>query len=246
MQVIQHWLDVYASNTSLNEFKALLDGVCEKLDKNNADHCKHIVDDYYIPAFQFIRTQLKPHMLCSLVGLCPANNLHTSKTPISMAKLLPAQREKFSALNGPLYVSNSYIETSTPSCVMCEYVINTLEKYVKDKQNEEEIKKALETLCDKMPGSVRDKCNSLVDTYEPAIIELLINNVDPEQVCSMLHLCDQENTVRDSPHHHLSKDSNCEMCEFAMTEVFSILKDKDDQGNHQCLRLIKYCFLRHG
>ena len=70
IQVIKHWVDVYASNASLAEFKQLLDGICEKLDKSNADHCKHVVDDYYIPAFNFLRHEVDPHLLCSLVGLC--------------------------------------------------------------------------------------------------------------------------------------------------------------------------------
>ena len=233
-KVIQHWIDVYASNTSLQEFKTLLDGICEKLDKNNADHCKHIVDDYYIPAFEFIRTQLKPHMLCSAVGLCPRSlNLNTSKPTISMAKLLPAQREDVSGLNGPLYVPNSVIVANTPSCIMCEYVINTLDQYVKDTKNEEEIKRAVESICDKMPGSVRKQCNTFVETYEPAIVAFLINNVDPEKICTMLHLCDgnslENSNQLQTGYKSLQKDSNCEMCEFAMTEVFSILKDKDDQ-----------------
>ena len=68
--MIKHWVDVYASNASLAEFKQLLDGICEKLDKSNADHCKHVVDDYYIPAFNFLRHEVDPHLLCSLVGLC--------------------------------------------------------------------------------------------------------------------------------------------------------------------------------
>ena len=36
----------------VQEFRELMDGICEKLDKKNSAHCKHIVDDYYIPAFE--------------------------------------------------------------------------------------------------------------------------------------------------------------------------------------------------
>ena len=60
-----------------------------QLDKNNAEHCKHVVDDYYMPAFEFLKKeveirrridncvnllihQIDPHMICNLVGLCPA------------------------------------------------------------------------------------------------------------------------------------------------------------------------------
>merc|ERR1712064_112050 len=85
-KVIKHWIDVYASNSSLAEFKALLDGICDRLDTKNSAHCKHIVDDYYIPAFEFIRNELDPHMLCSMVGLC--TDSQTSKAPqISLTKL---------------------------------------------------------------------------------------------------------------------------------------------------------------
>jgi len=240
-KVIQHWIDVYASDTSLNEFKQLLDGICDKLDSKNADHCKHIVDDYYIPAFEFIRTQLKPHMLCSVVGLCPSSK-HTSKPQtISMVKLSPARKSSSApspgALNGPLYVPDSVVAANTPTCVMCEYVIDSLDKYISDKKNEAEVKRAVESICNRMPSSVKNKCTNFVETYEPAIVQMIVNNIDSSQICTMLHLCNseygdvetqallQQNTIMKS----LGKSSNCEMCEFAMNEVFSFLKDKDDQ-----------------
>merc|ERR1711936_693232 len=185
-KVIQHWIDVYASNSSLQEFKAILDGICEKVDKKNSDHCKHIVDDYYIPAFEFIRTQLKPHMVCSAVGLCSPNSLQSSKAPpaISMVKLSPAQRSPApGALNERLYVPASVVQANSPSCVMCEYVINSL-----------------------------------------------VNNIDSDKMCSMLHLCGSEqNLLQSNTEISLKSDSSCEMCEFVMSEVFSVLKDPSDQ-----------------
>jgi len=237
-KVIQHWIDVYASNSSLAEFKVLLDGICEKLDSKNSDHCKHIVDDYYIPAFEFLRNQLNPAWLCSIVGLCPASeNLSTastSKAPIiSMVKLLPAKKlSSPESLNGQLYVPNSVLEVNSPTCVLCEYVIDTLDKYVKDKKNEDEIKEAVESICEKMPGAVRKQCDSFVETYEPAIVAFIINNIESSKICTMLHLCDEKgnsNELKSNGIISLKKDSNCEMCEFAMNEVFSFLTDKDDQ-----------------
>jgi len=228
-KVIKHWIDVYASDSSLAEFKALLDGICDRLDTKNSAHCKHIVDDYYIPAFEFIRNELDPHMLCSMVGLC--TDSQTSKAPqISLTKLEPAKRvDSLAALNGPLYVPSSVVQVNTPSCVLCEYVIDTLDDYISDRKNEAEIKKAVESICDKMPGSVRQKCDSLVETYEPAIVSFIINNIESSKICSLLHLCDDQNLIQNNRLTTLNKDSNCEMCEFAMNEVFSVLKNKDDQ-----------------
>ena len=235
-KVIQHWIDVYASNSSLQEFKAILDGICEKVDKKNADHCKHIVDDYYIPAFEFIRTQLRPHMVCSVVGLCSSNLLQspkTSKAPpaIAMVKLSPAKRQPVpGALNERLYVPASVVQANSPSCVMCEYVINSLDNYIEDRTNEAGIKKAVESICDKMPGSVKAKCDKFVETYEPAIVAFIVNNIDSDKICSMLHLCGAEhNLLQSNTEISLKSDSSCEMCEFVMSEVFSVLKDPSDQ-----------------
>merc|ERR1711936_1509752 len=50
--------------------------------------------------------------------------------------------------------------------------------------------------------------------------------IDSSQICSFLHLCDSQDLIQSN---QLSQDSNCEMCEFAMNEVFSVLKNKDDQ-----------------
>eukprot|EP00092_Neocalanus_flemingeri_P033617 GFUD01036545.1.p1 GENE.GFUD01036545.1~~GFUD01036545.1.p1 ORF type:complete len:893 (-),score=233.50 GFUD01036545.1:245-2923(-) len=243
-KVIKHWLDVYASNASLAEFKAMMDGICEKLDKKNSVHCKHIVDDYYIPAFEFLRNELDPHMLCSVVGLCGNSGFLqipvSSKAPaISMVKLQPANHvnqnslvKSYAALNGPLYVPSSVVQTNSPTCVLCEYVLHELQQYIKDGQTEAQIKKTVEAICDQMPGVIKKECKDFVDTYEPAIVAFLVNEIEPTQVCPMLHLCDQQekmNNLEATGLISLKSDSSCEMCEFAMDEVFSILKNKDDQ-----------------
>merc|ERR1719158_2829042 len=221
-----------------------MDGICEKLDKKNVDHCKHIVDDYYIPAFEFLRNELDPHMLCSVVGLCGESGFlkapSTSKAPaISMVKLLPANRmnknaltKSPAALNGPLYVPNSVIEANSPTCVLCEYVLHELQQYLQDGQTEEQIKEKVEAICDHMPGAIKKECKNFVETYEPAIVAFLINKIEPTEVCPMLHLCDKQDqglNLQGTGLISLKSSSNCAMCEFAINEVFSVLKDKDDQ-----------------
>ena len=38
-QVIKHWVDVYASNSSLAEFKEMLDGICDKVSPPRCHGC---------------------------------------------------------------------------------------------------------------------------------------------------------------------------------------------------------------
>ena len=51
------------------------------------------------------------------------------------------------------------------SCILCKYVISTLDGMLEDKANEKEIKAALETLCSFLPASLTKQCDTFVETY---------------------------------------------------------------------------------
>ena len=75
------------------------------------------------------------------------------------------------------------------TCVLCKYVISTLDGMLEDKTNEKEIEEALESLCSFLPSSMRKQCDTFVETYTDLIIDLLTKDVSPEMVCSNLGLC---------------------------------------------------------
>ena len=41
---------------------------------------------------------------------------------------------------------------------------------------------------------MQKQCNNLVDTYGPAIIEMLKEQVEANDICKLLHLCDSSQT----------------------------------------------------
>jgi len=230
-KVIKHWLDVYTSNSSLEEFRELMDGICEKLDKKNSAHCKHIVDDYYIPAFEFLRN-LNPELLCSAVGLC--GNTETGKMNVvpaskkvkevvTMTKLVPARKNSMRLQPFPNVKEK-------PTCVLCEYVLHELQSYLQDGQTEAEIKEYVDNICLKLPKAIRPECQHFVEAYEPLIVALLVQELDPSAVCKMIKLCDDQIHLTGlSEESSLEKSSSCETCEFVLSEVFSVLQDKDDR-----------------
>ena len=75
---------------------------------------------------------------------------------------------------------------------MCEYVIHKVQHFLSDNKTEQEIQKALEQVCGYMPKAVKPQCEHVVETYGTAIIEMLANGVDPKEICTMMHLCDQQ------------------------------------------------------
>jgi len=64
-----------------------------------------------------------------------------------------------------------------------------LEEYVKDKSTEAEIEAALEQVCSYFP-SYKTQCDALVEAYTPQIIQLLVDDVSPKEICTELGLCD--------------------------------------------------------
>ena len=214
-KVVKHWIDVYASDSSLEEFKEILEGICDKVDKSRAAHCKHIVDDYYMPLFEYIK-KVDPHMVCSIVGIC--NDAIYQPRPL--ATLFPGQESvKYTRLQ-PAQPTNV---DGKSSCLLCEFTMQKLEKFLEDGHNVDEIKDYLDGLCDEAPGAYKDTCKSFVDGYAPMIIEMIASEIHPSQICKELKLCSAPAPVPPK------KSASCETCRIVTEEVFSVFSSKDDQ-----------------
>ena len=71
--MIQHYVDIWSSNQTEEEFKQVLDSMCRTLGQpERIDRCLHIVDDYYIPFFNYLIHEVNPRTACATVGLCGA------------------------------------------------------------------------------------------------------------------------------------------------------------------------------
>ena len=79
-------------------------------------------------------------------------------------------------------MANKVVPLTAGTCEICEFAITKLDDLLEDKNNEEEIKEALESLCAYLPNSVAGECNTFVDTYTDMIIDMLTNGVTPKEV----------------------------------------------------------------
>merc|ERR1712002_947915 len=182
-KVIKHWVDVYASNSSLAEFKEMLDGICEKLDKNNADHCKHVVDDYYIPAFEFIKNEIDPHAICSLVGLCQneGDDVALEVHQVLQVPLVPA----YTSLDNSIDVGE--LEGSS-SCDMCQMVLTEVFSVLKDPSDQRMVENVLESICYRLPDSWETNCENFVERYTGMILDFIVSGLNPNGVCIAMDL----------------------------------------------------------
>ena len=59
---------------------------------------------------------------------------------------------------------------------------------LEDKNNEAQIKEALEKLCDYLPSNYADQCKTVVETYTDIIIEMITKDATPDEVIIILFL----------------------------------------------------------
>ncbi len=50
----------------------------------------------------------------------------------------------------------------------------------------------MEQVCDVVPGSYKSGCEAFVKTYTPQLIDLFLQDVTPQLICSSLMLCPEQ------------------------------------------------------
>jgi len=153
--------------------------VCSLLGSFRAE-CEVTVGLYGPDLFQLIATELDPDTRCKSLGFCDgAGQLDQSP---KMSPFRPAK---------PLNVrvmTNVKVKES-PECILCEFVIRELRSLIGDNATEAEIKAALDKVCSYLPATLADECKSFVTLYGDLIIQLLLSEMDPQQICTQLGLC---------------------------------------------------------
>lgn len=54
---------------------------------------------------------------------------------------------------------------------------------------------ALEKVCDKLPQSLVNQCDSLVTQYTQELVDMLVADFTPEEVCTYLKICTKPGQV---------------------------------------------------
>ena len=74
------------------------------------------------------------------------------------------------------------------ACEFCKLAVTELDNMLEDKNNEAQIKEALEKLCDYLPSNYADQCKTVVETYTDIIIEMITKDATPDEVIFILFL----------------------------------------------------------
>ncbi|KAM8706280.1 hypothetical protein ACLKA7_010541 [Drosophila subpalustris] len=170
------------------DIKDALEHSCDKFKKPMAGKCHKFIDKHGDQIADFLLKEMSPKLICTELGMC----LFSEQEDLEVDEAL-----KYDVIVMPKFQENKLERMESPkvkeppSCVLCEFVMTKLEAELKNKTEQDEIKKALRSICDHLPKTVRKQCDSFVDGYAAAIISLM-SSVPPKEVCQKLQLCFSE------------------------------------------------------
>lgn len=165
---------------------------CDRLGPGVADLCKNYINQYSEIAVQMMM-HMQPKEICGLVGFCdqvkemPMQALVPAKT--AAEDVVPALELVDPVKERPVQARSDLL------CKACELVVKKLVDLIDNNKTEEEIIHGLDKVCSELPASLSQECQEVVDTYGSAILSVLRQEVDPELVCHIFHLCSSGSTL---------------------------------------------------
>nr|QIQ54702.1 capsule gland specific secretory protein [Reishia bronni] len=146
-----------------------LDKVCSLLPPSISTECTSIINVYAPTIIRFLLQEVPPHKVCATIGLC------------SSFRKVQEALQKLKRVRGK--------SASSVECDVCKMAFSEIKTMLGNEQTQQEIIQAVETVCDLVSGDLRKQCQSEVENYGPAVLDLLLHMDDPTKVCTDLHLC---------------------------------------------------------
>ncbi|XP_066593748.1 prosaposin [Prorops nasuta] len=262
-QLVSHLRDLLVANTTEIEFMHVLEGVCKQT-KSFASECKAIVDQYYPQIYAYLTKGLNANAICEMTDICPAPQrisqsgpiwpLLPEKTAQLGIRILNEEKSEKSHKNLEAEEMQLPIERMSPplilmapemdvkgkeTCAFCEYLLHYIQQAISSPATEQEVKTVLGKVCKKLPDSVEGTCENFVDTYGDAIVAILVQEIDPSQVCPMMHVCPSQEFI--DMWEHLPKEMmlrvelkdkpSCPLCLLAVTQIYNIIKNDKSEAN---------------
>lgn len=186
------------------------------------------MDKYSDRIVDLVSQELEPEQVCRDLIFCVTVKQREIQDYDSGLDIL---RMAFNSDEDEIDVTSTELgEVKTnPGCVLCEFVIQTIENDLNNKKTDENIKKAVKNACSKMPSTISKQCNEFVDYYFDMIIAI-IETSPPAEVCNRMKLC--PNVSIEEKLEEIKKDIySCAVCRGVVESIDTIIEDPDIDTN---------------
>ena len=239
------------SDKSKDNIKNALNKLCSHLSPKLKAECNDFIQTYTNELIEMLVGDFTAQEVCVYLKLCTDN-----KPDMSM---IAFEKPIKNMPNGDIETNEIPDNTingvelpeyqASPDCFICEEAVKMIEKRLSKKKSKESIEQALEHACDHLP-KYRTKCEKYVEKYGDMIIDSLLKQLSPKEVCVAIGFCiiakereevdelDVDEALIEEyvvePSFEMAppvKDSPlCAICEMAMIKLEAELKDKNTQA----------------
>uniref|UniRef100_A0A1L8DZ96 Putative saposin-related protein n=1 Tax=Nyssomyia neivai TaxID=330878 RepID=A0A1L8DZ96_9DIPT len=218
-QLVRHLRDVLIANTTESEFKMVLEGFCKQMGGFSAECLSIVdqyYDQIYNSLVNELDEKgacfligVCPKGVASdhsaIMPLLPA--LQAQEIHVTLKKVVPTPPKKLLGEGEPQLTNEEILNMQLPIdrlmgppnsldlidngklCLLCEYIMHYLQDAISSPANEDKIKSEVEKICTRIPKTFEAECDNFIDVYGDAIVALLVQNIDPSQVCPRTRFC---------------------------------------------------------
>ncbi|XP_051773653.1 prosaposin [Ctenopharyngodon idella] len=161
--VLKELESMIEDHTSEAEIVQAVEKVCDILPSSLTAQCKDLIDAYGQAIIELLVQEADPKTICSFLALCNG----VSHVPVM-------DKQQFEAGD---------------FCAVCKMAVRYVDGILEQNATQAEIEDAVRKVCNFLPDSVRDECNQLIEQYEPMLVQLMLQALDPDFVCMKLGAC---------------------------------------------------------
>ncbi|KAK2824136.1 hypothetical protein Q5P01_021311 [Channa striata] len=147
------------------EVKKAVEKVCVLLPSSLSAQCKDLIESYGEAIIDLLVQEADPKTVCSVLGLCNG-----------------ARRAYVPALDQTRFKVGGY-------CEVCKMAVTYIDSILEKNATEAQIEEAVRKVCSFLPEALQSECDQMVEQYEPTLVQLLLQMLDPDFVCLKLGAC---------------------------------------------------------
>ncbi|XP_048248448.1 uncharacterized protein LOC124149338 isoform X6 [Haliotis rufescens] len=211
VNTIDQYLKQNKSETAIN---ATVTKICNDLPEPLKDTCTGFAPQLV----KLLAEGVDPKQACTKIGLCSSSEEEHIEEHVEHEE----HHEEQNVAAGP-------------GCELCQFLINTIDQYLKENKTEAAINATVTNFCNELPEPLKDTCTG----FAPQLVKMLAEGVDPKQACTKIGLCSSseeehiEEHVEHEEHHeeqNVAAGPGCELCQFLINTIDQYLKENKTEA----------------
>jgi len=180
-----------------------VNNACKLMPRRYKAQCDALMRTYGVHVIDFMQATTDPFKVCHSIRVCSAEDAPQLRAsgehrPIGV-KILQEEKEKSSVVAMTEIKPAKHVKLPAVSyknnsleCSLCVYAAQVIDNALKENKTETEILVELKLICNLFPGNYRDQCTAFMEEYGPYVMQLIADDIDPEEACVSLKMCEKQ------------------------------------------------------